>query len=111
MKMQFRFAVAKEHPSLPGHFPGRPIAPGVLLLGHVLSNVAREMKRPVQILQQVRFAAALLPGEIAVADVNVAGQEARFFVRVERVGALVTVASGSLRLADPVSSQLATDPP
>ena len=53
------------------------------------------MKRPVPILKQVKFAAALLPGEVAMVDVNEAGQEARFFVRVERVGALVTVASGT----------------
>ncbi|MDB5372098.1 MAG: hypothetical protein JWP04_740 [Belnapia sp.] len=45
-----RFAVPAGHPALPGHFPGRPIVPGVLLLDAVL-----------------RAAAALDPGRVAPA--------------------------------------------
>ena len=30
-----KFRVAADHPALPGHFPGRPIVPGVVILDHV----------------------------------------------------------------------------
>jgi 3-hydroxyacyl-[acyl-carrier-protein] dehydratase len=35
--------VPPEHPSLPGHFPGRPIVPGVVLLNLVLEAIRTEL--------------------------------------------------------------------
>jgi 3-hydroxyacyl-[acyl-carrier-protein] dehydratase len=98
--MQFQFVVERDHLSLPGHFPGRPIVPGVLLLDQLLNAVTREFGQPVERLQQVKFGAALLPDETAIAHVEAAGRQLRFSVRVQRGGAPVTVASGSLLLAD-----------
>lgn len=101
MSTQFEFAVAGEHRALPGHFPGRPIVPGVLLLDHVLTGVAAALGQPVELLQQVKFAAALLPDETAwVSLETVAPSQVRFSVHVLRDGARVTLASGSLRLAN-----------
>lgn len=37
-----RFAIGADHPSLPGHFPGRPIVPGVVLLDEVAALVVPE---------------------------------------------------------------------
>lgn len=31
---------ASDHPALPGHFPGRPLVPGVLLLDAALATIA-----------------------------------------------------------------------
>jgi 3-hydroxymyristoyl/3-hydroxydecanoyl-(acyl carrier protein) dehydratase len=55
---EFQFSVGSEHPALPGHFPGHPIVPGVLVLDRVLTRVTAELNRAVYILQKVKFAAA-----------------------------------------------------
>lgn len=39
------FVVPHDHPCLPGHFPGRPVVPGVVVLDHVLQAVEACMVR------------------------------------------------------------------
>ena len=34
-----QFIISADHPSLPGHFPGHPIVPGVVLLDRVLEAI------------------------------------------------------------------------
>ena len=62
-----RFAVPFDHPSLPGHFPGRPVVPGVVLLDAVF---ALAEVRPAKLLR-AKFVAPVGPGE----EVEVAFQE------------------------------------
>lgn len=95
----FEFAVEPAHPALPGHFPGHAIVPGVLLLNHVLSAVTAELKRPVSVLKQVKFAAALLPGESAMVSCDACGDRLSFTVKTRRADVLVTLASGQAILA------------
>ena len=54
-----RFVVPADHPALPGHFPGRPILPGVLLLDAVLQAAGLARAR----LLRVKFTAPVLPGD------------------------------------------------
>jgi 3-hydroxymyristoyl/3-hydroxydecanoyl-(acyl carrier protein) dehydratase len=101
---QFEFVVALDHPALAGHFPGRPIVPGVLLLDRVLVRLSAALDRPLTRLRQVKFTAALLPGEVArVAFERDAGR-VRFQVEAQRHGAPVQLASGSALLAAPAGA-------
>jgi 3-hydroxymyristoyl/3-hydroxydecanoyl-(acyl carrier protein) dehydratase len=57
------FRVPLDHPSLPGHFPGRPIVPGVLLLDAVMQAAASRRADPPTRLLRAKFPAPVLPGE------------------------------------------------
>lgn len=57
-------AIAADHPSLAGHFPGNPIVPGVVLLQEVVGLF--ESWRPdarLTGLSVVKFLAPLRPGQ------------------------------------------------
>lgn len=57
------FSLPADHPALPGHFPGRPIVPGVLLLDAVMQAIAeRDGAAPTQLLH-AKFTAPVGPGE------------------------------------------------
>lgn len=59
-----RFRIASDHPSLAGHFPGRPIVPGVVLLDEMFAVIG---SRRVASLSTVKFLVPVLPGqEVAV---------------------------------------------
>lgn len=61
-----QFEIAHDHPSLPGHFPGNPVVPGVLLLERVLDAVEGAGGRAGALrLPQVKFLQPLLPGQCA----------------------------------------------
>jgi 3-hydroxyacyl-[acyl-carrier-protein] dehydratase len=92
--VEFDFQVAPDHPSLPGHFPGRPLVPGVLLLDHVLQAVSRLTGQDMTRLRQVKFTSALLPGEQARGSFDVEGTRLSFRVVTQRQGAEVAVAEG-----------------
>lgn len=56
-----RFVLQADHPALPGHFPGRPIVPGVLLLDAVLRAAGAVGEPPRRILR-AKFSAPVEPG-------------------------------------------------
>ncbi|MGK7868396.1 hypothetical protein [Falsiroseomonas sp. E2-1-a20] len=57
------FRVPPDHPALPGHFPGRPIVPGVMLLDAVLRAVADTGRTAPTRLLRAKFPAPVLPGQ------------------------------------------------
>jgi 3-hydroxyacyl-[acyl-carrier-protein] dehydratase len=96
---EFRFSIPSAHPALPGHFPGHPIVPGVLLLDYVLTGVAAALNRPVTVLQKVKFVAPLLPDESPTVACEATGDQLIFSVQTWRGGILMTLASGNVYLA------------
>ena len=97
-----RFTVAADHPSLPGHFPGRPLVPGVVLLDHVLAAIEAD-HAPLGALRlpQVKFLQPLLPGEEARVELEAMpapGAASRWRFRVLRDHTLL--ASGEVVAGD-----------
>jgi 3-hydroxyacyl-[acyl-carrier-protein] dehydratase len=83
---QTRFLVPADHPALPGHFPGSPVVPGVVVLDHVLKACEAWLGHPLAArgLKQVKFQSALLPDETANVSLEIAGENLTF--RVTRAG-------------------------
>ena len=54
--------IGADHPSLPGHFPGAPIVPGVVILDEILVALSewREDSRP-SVMRSVKFLRPLMP--------------------------------------------------
>ena len=89
------FAIAPDHPSLPGHFPGHPVVPGVVVLEQVLAEIERTHGAPGSLrLPQVKFVQPLLPGESA--EIELTGEAPRWKFRVLRGDTLI--ASGEVAL-------------
>jgi 3-hydroxymyristoyl/3-hydroxydecanoyl-(acyl carrier protein) dehydratase len=93
--------IPQEHPSFPGHFPGQPIVPGVVLLDEVMQAIEREMPEfglfsggsvdiPV-----CKFLAPVFPGARLSLMLTWEGNGAPLTFKLHQAGQ--TVASGSLR--------------
>ncbi len=86
------FVVPGSHPCLPGHFPGRPLVPGVVILDHVVAAIeAAHGQVGALRLPQVKFVQPLAPDQVAeiVLEAAPAGAGTRWRFRVEREGVLL----------------------
>ncbi|HEY4582821.1 MAG TPA: hypothetical protein VIG88_08160 [Lysobacter sp.] len=73
------FVVDASHPALPGHFPGHPIVPGVVLLDRVVEAIEAAHGPLARLrLPQVKFVQPLLPGECARVEIDGAAPRWRF---------------------------------
>ena len=57
--------VPADHPAFAGHFPGRPIVPGVVLLDHVIRLAEDRQTTPARAwhVSQTKFLSPVEPGE------------------------------------------------
>lgn len=88
-------SIAADHPAFAGHFPGRPLLPGVALLAEVLEAVLDEPLLAARVgtaprLGAAKFLAPVRPGAQLTVQLEAGPRGVRFEVREgERV-----VASG-----------------
>lgn len=70
--LRFPLRIDAAHPCLPGHFPGRPVVPGVLILEEVMRCARDALDLPLRLARvpQVKFATPLLPDEDAVIELT-----------------------------------------
>lgn len=82
--------IGADHPALPGHFPGRALVPGVILLEQVaLALRAWRGQRLARVLE-AKFLAPLLPGQVAVVRLAADGlAAARVRFEIHRDGGLL----------------------
>lgn len=99
MTIEARLSIPASHPALPGHFPGQPIVPGVLLLDEVRVQVETASGRRVTRIVQLKFIQALGPGEPAWLQAQIQGDRVSFRVTANRAGDALTLAQGALVLA------------
>jgi 3-hydroxyacyl-[acyl-carrier-protein] dehydratase len=79
--------IRTDHPSLPGHFPGAPLVPGVVILDEVVAALA-EWRQTSQLngIQSVKFLAPLKPEQLFTISFSVTNEntgEVSFCCRVE----------------------------
>jgi 3-hydroxyacyl-[acyl-carrier-protein] dehydratase len=77
-------AIARDHPSYQGHFPGRPILPAVVLLGEALAAIEAATGRGPEAwtLASAKFLEPLTPGTaLTLAHELLASGAMRFEIR------------------------------
>ena len=94
-RLRSRTIAARIAAALPGHFPGRPIAPGVCC--SISSSHSRALARRaarVAALPQAKFTAPLLPDRTRICTCRLDGDELRFWITREDA----EIAQGVFRL-------------
>lgn len=95
-----------RHPALPGHFPGDPVVPGVVILTRVVNAAAKAFGAGVVDVTLAKFHVRLKPAEEFRIELERTGEDAVRF-RVQRAETMI--ASGILRLHS--ASQPRSEPP
>ena len=82
---EFTGYIPTDHPALPGHFPGYPVTPGVVLLNQVAKACAHwQADARITAWPQVKFVSPLLPEEAFVIRLTrTAPDTTRFTVHVD----------------------------
>jgi 3-hydroxyacyl-[acyl-carrier-protein] dehydratase len=99
--------VPRDHPSLAGHFPGRPIVPGVVLLDWVLAAIRSAFSQPVKLeaVVSTKFLQAVTPEARVDMHIKLASEsDGQLKARFVCSHAGATVAEGSLLLSVEVLS-------
>ena len=85
--------IPSAHPALPGHFPGNPIVPGVVLLDRIAAAIERDGRRLARI-GAVKFLAPLKSEQDAELRIVLDGVRVSF--RIDRDGTPILRGEGEL---------------
>jgi len=83
-KPAMHFTIPLDHPALPGHFPGHPIVPGVVLLDHALHMIGTALGRSFDAckISSAKFLSPAAPGgRLDLAFETAASGVIRFTIR------------------------------
>ncbi|MDN5938892.1 MAG: hypothetical protein L0H83_09535 [Salinisphaera sp.] len=90
------FRIAADHPCLPGHFPGDPIVPAVIVLERVIEAIAADSGHRVVGIPRCKFTRPLRPDQWCTVEWTAQADAMRF--TCSNAGG--TVARGLLQVAD-----------
>lgn len=80
--------IAASHPALPGHFPGQPLVPGVVLLEQVALALRAWRNQRLGRVLEAKFVAPLLPERTALLQLTEVAPDSsrlRFEIRCDDV--------------------------
>jgi acyl-coenzyme A synthetase/AMP-(fatty) acid ligase len=98
-QLEFEFSIPASHPALPGHFPGHPVVPGVLILDVLVNHLRTATACEVRHLRKVKFLSPLLPDQPASVRFDRRGTAWSFQVSTAAAGAAArVVAEGRMEL-------------
>jgi len=100
MRYERALTVAVDHPAFAGHFPGRPILPGVVLLGWAVETLGGVLGEPLATcdVASAKFLRPVGPGTELL--IRLTGQSAETW-RFDVLDGDVPVATGVLRASAP----------
>ena len=79
MKHQAMIIIPGNHPALPGHFPGEPVVPGVVILDEIRKIVEKyQSSQWVFGVARVKFTAPLFADEPLTVNLEFTGSECHF---------------------------------
>lgn len=98
-RFESAYVVPCDHPAFDGHFPGRPLLPGVVLLAEALAAIAERTGQCASrwTLENAKFVSPVTPGTaLTIAQDDQAHGRVRFEIRA----GTRTVASGVVAPGD-----------
>jgi 3-hydroxymyristoyl/3-hydroxydecanoyl-(acyl carrier protein) dehydratase len=92
MRFEVLRLIHSDHPSLPGHFPGDPLVPGVVILDEVAAALD-QWRQDLQLssVPGVKFLAPLRPEQLFTISLSATSEEAGEISFCCRAGARVIV--------------------
>ena len=104
MTYERTLTINSDHPALPGHFPGHPVVPGVIVLEEVIQALSEIYGQGLIVtgMPAVKLSSPLRPGERLT--ITVESQDTNTAAFTCEVGSRL-VASGSIRFRLPGGRQ------